>query len=314
MFVAGALVSLSAVLGLSPSQTRFHRRPLQGTPSHSGINALLLPPRPDFLKSLDTATASLLCAEGLGSNEATAVVPANATLDQWAARVKSETERHYNRFRQNPAQYENSLAYFKILVLITVLQQDFGIRYSPQKITAPDFSDPDDLFLQGLLSQKRTGTCVSMPVLYVAVGRRLGYPMQLVTAKAHLFARWESPDGKDRLNIEATNQGLNCFPDEYYRTWPVPMSDEEYNSGHYLRSLTPDEEVALFLSTRGHCLEAQGRLPEAQLAHAQAHVLAPKSPIHLAFLASAVKREMPDWHRVQVDLGQYEAPRPPKQP
>ena len=55
-------------------------------------------------------------------------------------------------------------------------------------------------------------------------------------------------------------------------------------------------------------------LPEAQLAHAQAHVLAPKSPIHLAFLASAVKREMPDWHRVQVDLGQFPEARATKQP
>jgi regulator of sirC expression with transglutaminase-like and TPR domain len=268
---------------------------------------------PDTVQEVEVATANLLCAEGLGANEPPSIPTATAILDNWAARVKSETERHLYKLRQNPAEYQNSEAYFKILVLITVLQQDFGIHYNPQKITAPDFSDPDDLFLRGLLGEKRTGTCVSMPVLYVAIGRRLGYPMKLVTAKAHLFARWEGPDGKERLNIEATNQGLNCFPDEYYRNWPVPMSEEEYNSGHYLRSLTPEEELALFLSTRGHCLEAQGRLPEAQLAHAQTHVLAPKSPIHLAFLASAVKRELPDWHRVQVDLGQYQT-RSPKQP
>jgi hypothetical protein len=54
------------------------------------------------------------------------------------------------------------------------------------------------LFLHGL-TQGRGGTCLSMPVAYVAVGRRLGYPLKLVTAKGHLFARWESLDGKERL-------------------------------------------------------------------------------------------------------------------
>jgi len=29
-----------------------------------------------------------------------------------------------------------------------------------------------------------------------------------------VFCRWDEADGK-HLNIEATNQGLNCPPDEY---------------------------------------------------------------------------------------------------
>jgi regulator of sirC expression with transglutaminase-like and TPR domain len=187
--------------------------------------------------------------------------------------------------------------------MITVLQQDFKVHYNSDRIDAPDFADSRDLFLHGILGQKRQGTCVSMPVLYVAIGRRLGYPLKLVTTKAHLFARWESTDGKEKLNIEATNQGLNCYPDDYYRNWPVPMTDEEVRHGHYLQSLTANEELAVFLSTRGHCLEANGRLTEAQLAHAQAHVLAPETPAYLAFLIAAVKKEAPDWQRVSVDLG-----------
>jgi hypothetical protein len=141
-------------------------------------------------------------------------------------------------------------------------------------------------------------------VLYVAVGRRLGYPLKLVTTKAHVFARWESVDGKERFNIEGTNEGLNCFPDDYYRTWPIAMSIAEAERGQYLRSLTAAEELALFLSVRGHCLETLGRFAEAQLAHAHAHALTPQSPVYLAFLAGAVKRELPDWESVQIDLGQ----------
>jgi hypothetical protein len=44
-------------------------------------------------------------------------------------------------------------------------------------------------------------------VLYVAIGRRLGYPLKLVECKGHLFVRWE--DAKERFNIEGTSRGLH---------------------------------------------------------------------------------------------------------
>lgn len=121
-----------------------------------------------------------------------------------------------------------------------------------------------------------------MPVLYVAVGRRLGYPLKLVTAKGHLFARW---DGAERFNIEGTNRGLNCHEDGYYQTWPIPLSAAEAKSGHYLKSLTVDEELGLFLSTRGQCLLHNGRLGTARQAFARAAQLAPHWPEHAWMLA-----------------------------
>jgi len=256
------------------------------------------------LNKLDIAVVNALCAYGLpGTSQVNSKAITHA-LDEWSKRVASETARHLHKFREHPAEFNNSEGYFRVLALVTVLQQDFHVRYNPERILSPDFSDPRDLFLHGVLGDRRQGTCVSMPVLYVAVGRRLGYPLKLVTSKAHLFARWESADGKERFNIEATNEGLNCFPDEYYRTWPVAMSDAEVASGQFLKSLSPAEELAVFLSARGHCLEAAGRLAEAQLAHAHAHVLAPQSPLYLAFLAGAVRKEMPGWRQVKIDLGQ----------
>lgn len=253
------------------------------------------------------ASANLACANGLPGADGVDEAAALQTLDTWARRVEAETARHLYRFRQNPAEFNNSEAHFRMLTLVTVLQKDCGVRYNPERMQSPDFSDSRDLFLHGLLTGKHLGTCVSMPVLYVAIGRRLGYPLKLVTSKAHLFARWESPDGRERLNIEATSQGLNCFPDEYYHTWPVPITSAEIASGQYLKSLTPDGELAVFLSVRGHCLETAGRLPEAQLAYAQAHQLSPTATQYLAFLAAAVRREMPEWQQVRVDLGQASA-------
>lgn len=61
------------------------------------------------------------------------------------------------------------------------------------------FADSSKVFLHGLLGSKRQGTCSSMPVLYSAVGRRLGYPLKLVTIKGHLFVRWEGAG--ERLNV-----------------------------------------------------------------------------------------------------------------
>ena len=259
-------------------------------------------------QGFEIATANVSCSRGLPGAGEVDEAAAFQTLDEWAKHVESETARHLYRFRQNPSAFNNSEAYFRMLSLVTVLQEDCGVRYNPERMQSPDFADSRDLFLHGLLTGKHQGTCVSMPVLYVAVGRRLGYPLKLVTSKAHVFARWESPDGRERLNIEATSQGLNCFPDEYYHTWPVPLTPAEIASGQYLKSLTPDEELAVFLSVRGHCLEATGRLPEAQLAYAQAHQLAPASTQYLAFLAAAVRKEMPEWQQVRVDLGQTTSP------
>jgi len=256
------------------------------------------------LAGLDIAELNLMCADGLPGANGINISGAKATLDDWTKHVRQETERSLPKFRNRPAEYENSEAYFRILVLVTVLQQDFKIHYNRGQIDSPDFTDSRNLFIHGLLSKERQGTCVSIPVLYVAIGRRLGYPLKLVTTKAHLFARWESADGRERFNIEATNQGLNCFPDDYYRTWPVPVTEAEIENASYLKSLTPAEELALFLSTRGHCLESCGRFAEAQVPHAHAHLLAPGSAVYLAFLASAVKKEMPNWREVEVDLGQ----------
>jgi hypothetical protein len=144
-------------------------------------------------------------------------------------------------------------------MMITVLQQDFGVRYNPARIFDPDFRDSRDLFIHGILFGDG-GTCASMPVLYVAVGRRLGYPLKLVHAKGHRFARWDDPEGKHwdqpaRFNIEGSGRGLNIKPDEYYHTWPRKLKDRELAEGCFLRSHTPREELASFLATRANCLQ-----------------------------------------------------------
>lgn len=256
-----------------------------------------------LVNQCDIALLNLLCTEGLTGAEDVRVQDCFTRLDEWVQHVKSETERHLYRFNANPGEFDYSEGYFRMLMMAVILYEDYGIRYNPARITTPDslgandcfFADSRDLFLHGLLgpslnpqggsTRPRLGTCSSMPVLYVALGRRLGYPLKLVTTKAHLFIRWESPT--ERFNLEATGKGMNRYDDEHFKRWPFPVSEEEIQADGYLKSLTPAEELALFLSLRGHCLREAGRLPEAIASYAEAVRLAPASRPYRRLLADA---------------------------
>ena len=123
----------------------------------------------------------------------------------------------------------------------------------------------------------------------------MGYPLKLVTAKAHLFVRCEGAG--ERFNIEAAGKGVNKFTDDYYRHWPLEITPAEEAAEGYLTSLTPPEELAVFLSIRGMCLREAGRLPEAADAFAAAARLAPACRGYQAMAdslrASGAKRPVP---------------------
>jgi len=255
----------------------------------------LLSLSPADLEKCDLSRMNLLCAEGLPGSEDLKIDDTLATLDLWAQHVKTETDRNFHHFQETPNDFNNSESYYRALLLITVVQQDFNVHYNPAHITTPDAPEPDDsffvdskdLFIHGLISSRAMGTCISMPVFYVVIGQRLGYPMKLVTAKDHLFARWESADGKERFNIEATGQGLSTPDDDFYKKWPFPISVEDIKINSYLKAQTAAQELSLFLETRGHCLRVVGRLQEAKAAYLQAQALTPQWPEHKLFLAAA---------------------------
>ena len=250
------------------------------------------------LSDVDIGLLNLRCATGLPGTGTMGIEAVVMELDLMSRRVKAETEKHYGKYQANPKEFNQSEAHFRMLCLVTVLQQDFGVGYNPERARPSDgaiepnetfFADSRDIFLHGLLGAKRTGTCASLPVLYVAVGRRLGYPLKLVAAKNHLFVRWESE--REKLNIEATTQGLTTFEDDYYRRWPFPMTPEEERTERYLTSFTPAEELSVFLSLRTQCLLTAGRWTEALTSQEQVCRLAPHS---------ATQREILDRVRSQA--------------
>ena len=154
----------------------------QPASSMSSLSDLLTLPV-GALEQVDVARMNLLCAQGLPGAEDLDVNGCLATLQEMVVRVRSETERYHYRFDRNPAEFENSEGFFKMVIMAVVLAEDFNVKYAPNKmVTAAEaqaddgfFADAHDVFLHGLLGEYRAGTCSSLPVLQVAVGRRLGY-------------------------------------------------------------------------------------------------------------------------------------------
>lgn len=74
------------------------------------------------------------------------------------------------------------------------------------------YTNPNNVFLAGLMRTKR-GSCVSMPMIYLVIGKPLGMPVNLVTLGKHFFIRWDEP--RFRMNIETTSaEKIAWTPDE----------------------------------------------------------------------------------------------------
>lgn len=299
MILLAFVIGSAAAFGVSHY---FHRNlvpPSQqrATTFHAGLTlGHLLEMTPEQLADVDTAEANLLCAQGLPGSENLNIKGKLKQFDDWADRVDLETRRNWHRFKEHPEQYENSEIYYRMGMIVTVLQQDFRVHYNPDLIDVPEskvdeafLSDPSNMLLTGLLSDRRMGTCSSMPVLYVAIGRRMHYPVHLVSAKDHLFVRWELPGNQGHVNIEGTGHGFALLPDEHYKTGRA-MTDAEINGGVHMKSLTPAQELAVFLMTRGGALQYHKRLTESAVAYAHAAVLWPENPNTKLYLSeTAVK-------------------------
>lgn len=242
------------------------------------------------LAKVDIAVMNLLCAEGLPGAENLGMNQCLTVLDQWAEVVRKNESKYLTQFRRNPAHYDNSLAKFKAVNLGLTLKQDLGCDYNKELVTSGVmadirstrfFRDSSDIFLHGF-TEKRKGSCASLPVLMVAVGRRCGYPLYLAASKGHLFCRWD--DGSERFNIETAIEGVDSKPDSYYRQWPHPIDDEELTTEKYLKSLSPAEELGVFAQIRAACLEENRSLNDSAQAYEIALRSFPESKYIKAYL------------------------------
>ena len=150
-------------------------------------------------------------------------------LDDMALEIRSRYE------RKKPKE-----DYYIILIINDYLFKDLGFK------AVSEASDPNDLFLHSVLDRKR-GYCLSLSVLYLSLGERLGIPLYGVVVPGHFFIKYD--DGQVNFNIETTSNGGSA-PDEHYITkFNVP---EEEDDIIYMKKLSKIQTLGCFLNNLGN--------------------------------------------------------------
>ena len=109
-----------------------------------------------------------------------------------------------------------------------------------------DAGDPKDLFLHTVLDKKR-GYCLSLSVLYLSLGERLGLPLYGVVVPEHFFIRYD--DGQVRFNIETTGKGGSADDEHYIKKFGVPTDNGD---SIYMKNLSKKQTLGCFLNNLGN--------------------------------------------------------------
>ncbi len=253
----------------------------QGGDAYPSVDELMALPDAK-LGAVDPAVVNLVVARGIPQFHGLDIAKYLKTLDAWAEEIRFDTERHRYRYLADPSQFQNSEIEYKVTWLASDVNAVFKIDYDLEGF---DASNPSDLFLNGLIDRRR-GTCVSMPMLYLALGWRLGYPIRAVWVPTHIFARWD--DGTARVNIEATGYGGE-LPDEHYAE-EFLVSVECRERGVELVSLSPRKTLALLLLARADYWANVGDVENQTADALRANLLFPELPLAILTLEDAWNR------------------------
>ncbi len=150
------------------------------------------------------------------------------TLDEMAIEIRRRLEE--KRLKVN---------YRAIPVINEYLFQE--LAYKPLK----EADDPNDLFLHTVLD-KGKGYCLSLSVLYLSLGERLGLPLYGVVVPGHFFVRYD--DGRVRFNIETTSKGGTASDKHYMEKFKVPEGNRD---GIYMKNLNKIQTLGCFFSNLG---------------------------------------------------------------
>lgn len=101
----------------------------------------------------------------------------------------------------------------------------------------------ENQFLNGLISTRR-GSCVTLPMLWMVLADRLGWPVHAVLSTKHYILRYED-DRLEQKNIDATIWGSYASDEQYRIDGRIP--DHAIENGVFLRSLTRKEYLAALL-------------------------------------------------------------------
>lgn len=118
-------------------------------------------------------------------------------------------------------------------------------------------SDANDLFLHSVMDRKK-GYCLSLSILYLAIGERLGLPLYGVVVPSHFFVRYDN--GPVRFNIETTSKGGYANDEHYIEKFNVP------DNGHdsiYMQNLNKMQSLGCLFNNLGNVYSDEGNIDAA---------------------------------------------------
>lgn len=190
---------------------------------------------------IDLATATLISSEYWSD-----MVAGRSYLEQ----LDTMAREIHSRLRQQRI----PLDFRAIPVINQYLFEELGFG------TIAHADDPNDLFLHSVMD-RRQGYCLSLSVLYLSIGERLGLDLYGVVAPGHFFVRYEK--GRVRFNIETTSNGASP-PDEHYRVkFNVP---ENGRNSIYMKNLNKRQTLGCFFNNLGNVYSEIGDVDTAMLA------------------------------------------------
>jgi len=225
---------------------------------------------------IDLATAALIASEYWSD-----MVHGRRYLEQLDA-MALEIQR---RLRQQKLQAD----FRAIPVINHYLFDELGFK------TISHANDPNDLFLHSVMN-RRQGYCLSLSVLYLALGERLGLDLYGVVVPSHFFVRYER--GRVRFNIETTSNGASPSDDHYMTKFGVP---DDIESTIYMKNLTKRQTLGCFFNNLGNVYNDIGDVDTAQVALERAVVINPTLSESRANLGNIYLQK----HRVNEAIQQY---------
>jgi tetratricopeptide (TPR) repeat protein len=129
--------------------------------------------------------------------------------------------------------------------------------------------DADNYLLDRVIARKR-GNCLGLTFLYLALGERLGVPLQGSYVPSHCFARYE--ENGVRINIETGEKGAER--DDRWYAWMYKVGDGR----PYLQTLGKRQMIGVYLKSLGAALSRRGLEEDALRLYRQAALFSPGLP------------------------------------
>jgi len=251
-----------------PDPSLFGRPPVPGMPPNVGQPIVpdiqcIEPDYVSFVKKLEAIPENKIDVGLVALKLAKDIHPKlnikaySAKIDKLAARAKTLAN-------------GSALPNIKVGCINTVLFKEEGLRYN--------FSDPlgeniDTELISGVLDSQK-GSCYSLPLVYLAVAQRLGYPIYPVIAPQHVFLRYVDPS-YTMQNIEPTFKGFYTSDETYIETFHI--TPKQIKTGAYLRTLTYKEYLGEMIACNGEYWYNNGDYDRGLYYTAAARRLFPKS-------------------------------------